>query len=62
MGRYNNALYKQHNESNLIRVIKASTVTWLGNLTRTDDPNPRKKVTLNQLYGMRRLEPLQEVR
>jgi hypothetical protein len=53
--RCNKKSYKRHNQPNVIGVIKAGRVRWLGHLIRADDSNPCKKVTFIQLYGTRRI-------
>jgi hypothetical protein len=46
-------LYKFYNEPDVVGVIKAGRVRWLGHLFRMDDSSPCRKVTFNCPYGIR---------
>jgi hypothetical protein len=54
--RYNVELYHLYKDPDVIKIVKANIIRWLGHIFRTDDSNPCKKVTFNNpLYGERRV-------
>lgn len=54
--RYNTELYNLYNDANIIKVIKANRLRWLGHLYRMDDDSPCKKVTLTDpFYTVRKV-------
>jgi ribosomal protein S13 len=52
--RYNHELQLKYREPNIIKVIKASQIRWLGHIFRYDDENPVRKVTFQTPEGKRR--------
>jgi hypothetical protein len=49
-------LYQLYKDPNIIKIVKANRIRWLGHIFRTDDSNLCKKVTFNNpLYGERRI-------
>ena len=54
--RNNNEIYNLYKEPNIIKVIKANRLRWLGHLHRSEDNNPCKKVTFTDpLYLTRKV-------
>ena len=49
--RYNTEIYNLYKEPDVIKVVKANRLRWLGHLFKTDDNNPCKKVTFNDPVG-----------
>ena len=52
--RYNTEIYNLYKEPDVIKVVKANRLRWLGHLFRTDDNNPCKKVNLNDPFYVKR--------
>jgi hypothetical protein len=49
-------LYQLYKDPDIIKIVKANRIRWMGHIFRTDDSNPCKKVTFNNpLYGERRV-------
>jgi hypothetical protein len=51
--RYNQELYGLY-ESDIIKMVKAARLRWLGHLYRTKELNPRKKLTFSKPMGTRK--------
>jgi hypothetical protein len=46
--RYNQELYGLYNEPDLIKMVKAARLRWLGHLYRTEELNPCNKPSVSQ--------------
>lgn len=54
--RYNTEIYNLYKEPDIIKVIKASRIRWLGHLYRGEENNISKKITFNDpLYATRKI-------
>jgi hypothetical protein len=51
--RYNHVLYGLYNEPDIIKMVKAARLRWLGHLYRTEDLNPCRKLTFSKTMGTR---------
>jgi hypothetical protein len=49
--RYNQELYGLYNEPDIIKVVKEARLRWLGHLYRTEELNPRNKLTFSKPMG-----------
>jgi hypothetical protein len=52
--RYNEELYRLHDEADLVTTIKITRLRWAGHIVRTQDNLPCKKITLDKREGRRR--------
>ena len=52
--KYNNELYQLYGEPDIIKVVKAARLRWLGHLWRTEENYPCRKLTFNNPDGVRR--------
>jgi hypothetical protein len=52
--RYNQELYGLYNEPDVIKMVKAARLRWLGHLYRTEELNPCKKLTFSRPTGTRK--------
>lgn len=52
--RYDSEIYNLYKEPDVITVVKANRLRWLGHLFRADDNNPCKKVTFNDPFYVKR--------
>jgi hypothetical protein len=59
--RYNHELYRLYEDSEIIKVIKAGRLRWLGHLYRANETDPCRKVTFTKIEGRRKKEDLQLV-
>lgn len=51
---YNHEIYKKYGEPNILKVIKASRIRWLGHIFRYKDDFPTKRITFSNIEGKRR--------
>jgi hypothetical protein len=51
--RYNYELYQPYEDSEIIKVIKAGRLRWLGHLYRANETDPCRKVTVTKTEGRR---------
>jgi hypothetical protein len=49
--RYNQELYGLYNEPDIIKMVKAARLRWLGHLYMTAELNPCKKLTFSKPMG-----------
>jgi hypothetical protein len=52
--RYNHELYQLYQDSEIIKVIKAGRLRWLGHLHRANETDPCRKVTFTKTEGRRK--------
>jgi hypothetical protein len=52
--RYNHELYQLYEDSEIIKVIKAGRLRWLGHLYRANETDPCSKVTFTKIEERRR--------
>jgi hypothetical protein len=54
--RYDHELNQLHVELDIIAVVKAGRLKWLGHQSRENDKNPRKELTFTKMEGTVRVE------
>jgi hypothetical protein len=52
--RYNHELYQLYEDSEIIKVIKAGRLRWLGLLYRANETDPYRKATFTKTEGRRK--------
>ena len=52
--KYNSELYDLYNEPDIIKVVKAERMRWLGHLRRMEEGNICKRVTFHNMIGTRK--------
>ena len=52
--KYNSELYDLYNEPDIIKVVKAERMRWLGHLCRMEEGNICKRVTFYKMIGTRK--------
>jgi hypothetical protein len=57
--RYNHELYQLYEDSEIIKVIKAGRLRWLGHLYRANETDPCRRVTFTKIEGRRKKGDLQ---
>jgi hypothetical protein len=57
--RYNHGLYQLYEDIEIIKVIKAGRLRWLGHLYRANETDPCRRVTFTKIEGRRKKEDLQ---
>jgi hypothetical protein len=54
-------LYQLYEEPDIVKVVKAGRLRWLGHLFRSEDMNPCRKLTFTKPENIRKGRPLHKV-